>query len=210
MPAIPRVSKLRSAMSTNPIPLLSEQEYLDQERKASFKSEYFGGETFAMGGAKRAHNLIVTNLIRVLSNALLDGPCEVYPCDMRVQIEATGLYTYPDVVVACDEPKFRDDQLDTLQNPTLLIEVASESTEAYDRGTKSRHYRRIPSLKGYVLVAQDRPAVESFTRGDDHTWTLREAGGLENELRIDALKLNLSMTEVYHRVQFDRPDPLVK
>lgn len=196
-------------MSTNPTPLISEQEYLDRERKATFKSEYFRGETFAMGGAKRAHNLIVTNLIRVLSNAMLEGPCEVYPSDMRVQIEETGLYAYPDVVVVCDEPEFRDGQLDTLQNPTLLIEVASESTEAYDRGTKSEHYRRIASLKGYLLVAQNRPAVESFTHGDDQTWTLREAAGLDSELRIDALGLSLSLAEIYRRVQFETTDPRI-
>src|ERR1700750_1609066 len=123
-------------MSTQPNRYLTPEEYLSIERKAEGRSEYLKGEMFAMVGASRAHNLIVTNLTRELSQQLKGKPCEVYPNDMRVRIPAMGLYTYPDVVVACGTPLFEDDHVDTLLNPTLIVEVLSESTESYDRGKK--------------------------------------------------------------------------
>jgi Uma2 family endonuclease len=124
-------------MSTAAKPYYTEIEYLARERRAQYKSEYYRGEIFAMAGATREHNLIVGNLVRALGNQLANGPCEVYPIDMRVRLPS-GLYTYPDVTVARGEPKFLDDEFDTLINPTVLVEVLSASTEAYDRGTKAR------------------------------------------------------------------------
>ena len=120
------------------------QEYLALERKSETRNEYYNGEIFAMAGASREHNLIVGNLLRDIGNQLEDRPCESYPSDMRVSIEATGLYTYPDVAVVCGEPRFQDREVDTLLNPTVIIEVLSPSTEAYDRGVKFRHYRAHP------------------------------------------------------------------
>jgi Uma2 family endonuclease len=123
-------------MSTAPSRRLTEAEYLAIERQAETKSEFYNGEMFAMAGAKRNHNLIVTNLVRELSQKLRRKPCEVYPSDMRLKVGKTGLYTYPDVVVLCGEPRFLDDEVDTLLNPTLLIEVLSESTASYVRGVQ--------------------------------------------------------------------------
>src|SRR6058998_2791858 len=106
-----------------------------------------------MSGGSREHNLIVTNIVRELSAQLKGRPCEVYPSNMRFKVSATGLYTYPEVAVACDDPRFEDDVLDTLLNPTLIIEVLLDSTEAYDRGPKFAHYRKIESLIEYILVS---------------------------------------------------------
>jgi Uma2 family endonuclease len=107
-------------MSSQPHQLLTAEEYLVLERQAETKNEYFGGEVFAMAGASRLHNLIVANIIRVLGNQLLEGPCNVYPSDMRVKMSKLNKYTYPDVVIACDEELFEDAQGDTLLNPIII------------------------------------------------------------------------------------------
>jgi len=179
-------------------------EYLDLERAAERKSEYFNGEILAMSGANREHNLIVGNLLGELIEKLHKGPCEVYPSDMRVKVDLTGLYTYPDVVVVCDEPQFEDEHGDTLLNPTLLIEVLSESTEKYDRGKKSSHYRRLTSLKEYLLVSQEEPHLEHYARRDDDHWLLAEATGLEAHLELPALQATIALAEVYARVSLEK------
>lgn len=193
----------RFAMSTQPVPTLSPADYLVIERVAAYKSEFYRGEMFAMAGASREHNLIVGNLVGELRQKLRNGPCEVYPSDMRVKVDATGIYTYPDVVVVCDKPKFEDEQVDTLLNPTLLIEVLSESTESYDRGKKSGHYRQLPSLKEYLLVSQDEPHLEHFARQDDGHWLLAEATGVDASIPLPVLDTELALSEVYSRLTFD-------
>ena len=149
-------------MSTLPTPRLTPAEYLALERSSEIKGEFFDGEIFAMAGASREHNLVVGNLLRELGNLLRNGPCEVYPSDMRVRCP-NGLGTYPDVSVACD-PLFEDDREDTLVNPVVIIEVLSPSTEAWDRGTKFLSYRGLSSLREYVLVSQDRRLIEHYVR----------------------------------------------
>src|SRR5215211_8263317 len=144
--------------------LLSPEEYLAIERKSEIKHEYFAGEVFAMVGASKRHNLITANIIRLLGNQLADRPRNVYPSDMRVKVSATGKYTYPDVVVACDEEQFDDEEKDTLLNPVVIFEVLSESTEAYDRGKKFEQYQQIESLTEYVLVAQEPHRIEQYVR----------------------------------------------
>ena len=123
--------------------LLSPAEYLAGERASSVRHEFFAGELFAMAGASWEHSLIKDNLARELGNRLLDGDCRVVTSDLRVKVDATGLYTYPDILVVCGEPAFEDQQFDTLLNPRVLVEVLSETTEKYDRGTKFRHYRQV-------------------------------------------------------------------
>lgn len=195
-------------MSTQPVRRLSPAEYLAIERAADFKSEFYAGEMFAMAGASRKHNLITLNVGAELRSALKNRTCEVYPSDMRVKVEATGLYTYPDVVVVCDPPEFDDQHADTLLNPTVLIEVLSDSTERYDRGRKSGHFRRIPSLKEYVLVAQNEPRIEHFARQAGEHWLLTDAAGPDAVLELPALDCKLSLAEIYARVEFDPADPL--
>ena len=134
-------------MSAVPKPFLTPQEYLARERRAETKSAYLRGEVFARAGASRKHNLVWTNVAAELRQRLRESDCEVYQSDMRVKVSPTGLYTYPDVTVACGEPQFEDAEVDTLLNPKVVVEVLSPSTADYDRGGKFTHYRRLPSLR---------------------------------------------------------------
>jgi len=175
-------------------------EYLALERKAAFKSEYHDGFITAMAGTSRQHNLIALNLGGEIRSQLKDRPCEAYVSDMRVYIDRTGLYTYPDVVAVCGEPQFLDNEVDTLLNPTMIVEVLSPTTEDYDRGTKFLHYRRLPSLREYVLVSQDKVLVERFTRqGDD--WLLTELTQIDDTLRLASIACELPLREIYAKVK---------
>jgi Uma2 family endonuclease len=188
-------------MSTVPKRLLSPQEYLALERQAEFRSEFFQGEMFAMAGAKYPHNRVKENMARNTGVQLGVGPCFVLSSDMRVKIEATGLYTYPDVIVICDDPQFEDEVRDTLLNPRALVEVLSDSTEKYDRGTKSRHYRQIPSLQEYVLVAQEEPLVERYVRQPDDSWLLTEFAGLDKTFVFASVPVRIPLAEIYRGVE---------
>ena len=153
-----------------------------------------------MTGASREHNLIVTNVVAELRQQLKRRPCQVYPNDMRVKVDASGLYTYPDVVVACGETRFEDEQVDTLLNPTLIVEVLSASTEAYDRGEKFEHYRKLGSLAEYLLIAQDRPHLEQFVRQPDGHWLLSEWHGRDSVARLPSNDATLALAEVYDKL----------
>jgi len=180
----------------------SPQEYLARERTSPIRHEYDNGEIFAMAGASRRHNLIAENLSREIGNQILDRPCEAYSSDMRVWIEATGLYTYPDFVVVCGEPRFQDSDLDTLLNPMVVAEILSATTEAYDRGVKFGHYRRIPSLREFVLISQDRMLVERYTRqGED--WLLTELTRPDQVLRLESIGCEVPLSRIFAKVQFD-------
>jgi Uma2 family endonuclease len=174
-------------------------EYLAWERSSPERHAFFDGEIFAMAGASFEHNEIVGNLVRELGNALRDRPCDVTPSDLRVHVPATGLYTYPDVTVLCGDPLFEDAARDTLLNPTVLVEVLSESTEGYDRGKKFRHYRSIATFREYVLVAQDAVSVERYTRGDDGVWSLHESGAGER-LVLASIGCEIAVDEIYLKV----------
>jgi len=189
-------------MSALAKPRLTPEEYLARERKAEFKSEYFAGETFAMAGAREPHILVVTNLVRELSSQLESRPCKVYSSDMRVRVSPTGLYTYPDVTVVCGRPQFEDEERDTLLNPTVLVEVLSESTQKYDRGKKFDHYRRIKSLREYVLIAQDECRVERFERRQNGNWLLSVMARMEDTLKLSAIGCELPLSEIYAKVEF--------
>jgi Uma2 family endonuclease len=176
------------------------EEYLARERQAPCKSEYHAGEVFAMAGASRWHNLIVTNVLRELSLQLKGRSCTTYPSDMRVKVSPTGLYTYPDITVVCGEAQFEDNQQDTLLNPTLIVEVLSESTEAYDRGGKFAHYRKLESLMEYVLIAQTKPHIEHYVRQPDTRWLLAEAERLPDTIHLPSIDCHLALAEVYDKV----------
>src|SRR5580658_8192762 len=166
-------------MSTLPKSRLTPEQYLEIERKAEFKSEYYQGEMFAMSGAKVAHILITTNALGHLFRQLEGKPYRVLNSDMRVCVAPNGLYTYPDLVVACGEFQFLDSTLDTLLNPTVIIEVLSESTEAYDRGQKFKLYRSLGSLAEYLLISSREVSTELFTRQPDDKWLLSTKSSLE-------------------------------
>ncbi len=180
----------------------SAEDYLAMERNHPEKHQFFDGEIFLMGGASPTHNLITTNIIGELRFAMKHQPCRVYANDLRVKVDPSGLYTYPDVVVSCGEERFDDEQKDTLLNPIVLIEVLSESTEAYDRGGKFAHYRQLDSMQHYILVSQTEPLVECFSRHTDEGWLFSEARGLDATLSISSLECQLALTEVYAKIAF--------
>ena len=187
-------------MSGQPHTRYSPQEYLALERKATDKSEYFNGEIFAMSGAGEEHNLMVMNIAASLHNQFRGRPCKVYANDMRIKVSPTGLYTYPDVVAVCEDAQLEDAHLDTLLNPTVLIEVLSRSTEAYDRGEKAEHYRRLPSLAEYLLVSQDKPYLEHYLRQPDDRWLLSEISDMHALVSLPAIAGTLALAAVYDRV----------
>jgi Uma2 family endonuclease len=186
---------------------LSEAAYLEQERNAEVKREYFAGETFAMAGASERHNLLVANLIFQFKLAFQGGPCRAYPSDMRLKIEESGLYTYPDVMVLCEETRFADGEGDTLLNPLVIAEVLSDSTERYDRGVKFGHYRKIPSLREYLLVSQNFPKIERYFRNPSGNWELRETDDAHPALALEAVDVSLHLDAVYDGIPFDSPPP---
>jgi Uma2 family endonuclease len=189
-------------MASNPKTFITPEEYLELERKAEFKSEYFNGEIFAMGGASPRHVLIVTNLVVGLGTQLRGKPCGVFSSDLRVKIPATGLYTYPDVVVLCDKPQYDDKQKDTLINPTVIVEVLSKSTKDYDRGEKFEQYRSIESFTEYILAAQDKFHVEHFARQTDGSWLLKETNNIEDSIKLDSIGCELQLADIYANYDF--------
>src|SRR6266446_5235671 len=181
---------------------LTEAEYLEIERGAESKSEFFDGEMFAMAGGTPQHSLIATNLAAEFNNRLKTHPCIPYNAALRIKIEGTALFTYPDLSVICGPLQFAEGTDDTVVNPTLLVEVLSDSTEAYDRGKKFEHYRQIGTLLEYLLVSQKEPRVEQFMRQADGHWLLNEAAGLEAALELPSLRISLSLAEVFAKVNF--------
>jgi Uma2 family endonuclease len=180
-------------------PYLSEKEYLQEERKASFKSEYYKGEVFAMSGASKEHNKITGALIGQLFGHLKDKSCSVMPSDIRIYNPLNTLYTYPDVVVSCEDEKYSDEEFDTLLNPTIVIEVLSKTTQDYDRGTKFALYRSIPSLKNYMLISSLEHSIEVYTR-DGEQWILTTATGKEDELYLSAIDYRFKLKDMYVQV----------
>ena len=178
---------------------ISPEAYLEMERKAETKSEYINGCVLAMAGASRRHNQIVFNLARIIGNQLENRPCAAYVGDMRVKVRETGMYAYPDLAAVCDEPEFEDAQVDTLLNPSLIVEVLSASTEVYDRGEKFAHYRRLSSLSEYVLVSQDKVRVELFSR-QGKKWVFSEYAGARDRVVLASVKCEMTLQEIYDKV----------
>jgi Uma2 family endonuclease len=189
-------------VSTQPHRLLTPEEYLAIERDVPTKHEFYRGEMFAMSGASREHVLIGGNIFAALHGQLANRPCEAYASDMRVKVSPTGLYTYPDVVVTCQKPRFEDKQFDTLLNPQVIFEVLSKSTENYDRGDKFEQFRQIDSLREYILVAQDRPHVEHYTRQESGQWLLADVSDMAAELHAVTIGCQIKLADVYAKVEF--------
>jgi len=177
--------------------LVSEEFYLEEERKALNKSEYYKGEVFAMAGATKAHNRIVASIITAIGQFLKGKNCHYYPSDLRVHNSDNTLYTYPDVTIVCGKEEYLDNELDTLLNPTVIIEVLSPSTENYDRGTKFKLYRSIPSLKNYILVSSTEYAAEVFTRKDNDEWLLNTTKEKNGHIHISAINYDLLLSDIY-------------
>lgn len=184
---------------------LTVEEYFAIESKAERKSEFFNGEMFLMAGASREHNVLTRNLTAELHNRLREGPCQVFVADQRVKVDRTGLYTYPDLLIVCGTPEYAPEDRDTLTNPKVVIEVLSNSTEKYDRTTKFRQYKQLPSLMEYVLVSQDEPLVERYARLADGTWAQSDFVGLEATLSLVAVPASVPLADIYLGVEFPAP-----
>jgi Uma2 family endonuclease len=194
-----------------PKPIMTEGEYLAFDRGAEERHIYVDGEVFAMAGESGEHADIVTNIVVSLANQLRDGPCRVRSGNSRVRSgplpkslrRRAGLYSYPDVFVICDEPQYLDEHRDVVLNPKVIVEILSESTEAFDRGGKFTRYQEYnPTLSDYVLVSQDQPQIEHYHREKDGTWKYQRHRGLKAMIKLTSVKCVLKSKEVYRRVAF--------
>jgi len=189
-------------MSFRPTTFVSPEEYLEQERLADCKSEYFQGEVFAMAGASPRHVWIVANIVAEFRQQLKGKPCRVSASDLRLRVTPGGLYTYPDVMVICGDAQFADDQKDTVLDPVLIVEVLSESTRDYDRGRKFQHYRQLPSLIEYLMIEQDQPHIEHLTRQPENHWDFVELDDLAQSIELTSIGCVLPLTEVYDKIEW--------
>jgi Uma2 family endonuclease len=178
---------------------LSPEEYLALERNAEFKSEYMDGVIYAMAGASERHNLVVANIIIALGGQLKGHPCRVYPSDLKVRTSNSKGFFYPGVSVVCGEIEFADDEQHVILNPTLIVEVSSEATAAFDRGKKFLSYQQINSLQEYLLVSQEEILLESYKRQGNDTWLYTKITGLEGKLTLPSIECELALKDVYDK-----------
>lgn len=178
------------------------EEYLALEEKAEYRSEYDNGEILAMSGGSFNHARIIGNINRALG-VKLDSHCESVTTDVKVQVENYRKFYYPDVLVVCGRPVFYEKRNDTITNPVLIVEVLSDSTEAKDRGEKMLAYRTLDSLQEYILVSQSKPIVEQYTKTADGNWIHKATIGLKSAVRFESVEVELSLEEIYQRVEFE-------
>lgn len=183
--------------------VLTPAQYLAEERRREEKYEYEDGKLIQKGGASKIHNRITRNILAFLWNILRQqGGYEAYSTDLRVHTPLEEKYFYPDIVVSQGEEQFLDDELDTLLNPLILIEVLSPFTEARDRGVKFEAYRSIPSLQEYLLVSQDAYRIEGYYRTEEGQWVIAEpVHGVENSYNFRSIELELPLSEAYFKVK---------
>jgi Uma2 family endonuclease len=184
---------------------IGEDQYLELERRSDTRHELVNGVMVAMAGASFRHNEVVANVLATLRVLLRGKGCRAVGSDQRVHVPETGLFTYPDVTVVCGKPEFHPKDPDTLTNPRVILEVLSDSTEAYDRGAKFAHYRSIPSFVEYVLVAQDALRVEHFRRLETGQWLLTVYRGENARVELLALGCDLPVGELYEGVELEGP-----
>lgn len=180
---------------------ITPEEYLALEERADHKSEYYNGEMFAMSGASNNHNLITGNVHAALHQLLSKRPCRTYVNDMRLLTSPKGLYTYPDVMVVCGKIEFAPKRDDTVMNPVVIVEVWSDSTQAYDRGKKFALYRQIPSLKEYVMIDQTQPYVEHYRR-EGHFWVFEALETIDAILTLPALECEIPLAVMYEKIEW--------
>ncbi len=190
-------------MTALPDRLWTPEEYLAFDRSAPIRHEYLDGSVYAMAGARLHHNLIVSNTIAALISGLGGRPCMVLASDQRVSAAKAKMYAYPDISVVCGAPRYDREQGDVLYNPTLIVEVLSPATEMFDRTVKFQRYQTIESLREYVLIAQDRPLVEVYTRQADERWLIGYGRASDAVVILEALGCTLALADVYRLVDFD-------
>ena len=197
-------------MSAQPKPFYTPEHYVELERKAEFKSEYLSGQIFAMAGGSPKHSALISNVNGSAWSRLRGSSCQVYNNDLRITIMQTGLKTYPDVTVVCGEAHFHPLDKDSIINPTVLFEVLSPTTEAYDRGEKWAHYQQLDSLQEYILVSQHKAQVEHYVRQDDGSWKFTAASDLGAKIPLPSLGCELLLAEIYDRVTFEESSPIAE
>ncbi len=191
-------------MATTVANFVTPEEYLERERQAETKSEYLNGKIFAMSGGSADHSLIAVNLAAEFRQALRSGNCRSFSSDLRLRVNSSGLYTYPDVMVICGKPEFADDRRDTVTNPIVIAEVLSASTQDYDRGHKFQLYRALPSLAEYLTISQDEVHVEQYTRQPSGQWLLSETNDPGATIHLPSLHIDLPLSGIYEKVDFSR------
>jgi len=185
------------AMATRPVTKITEEEYLRLERAAEYKSEFIGGEVFAMPGGSFRHSVLAAKWITDFNVRLQGQSCIVFSSDVRVRTPSTGSYVYPDVSVVRGKPVAHAGSDDILTNPTVIVEVLSPSTSDYDHGTKFDLYREIPSLSDYVMVHTDTVQVDHFARQPDGSWILREYRGEDSTISLNSIDCTIRLGDVY-------------
>ncbi len=180
--------------------LLLPEDYFDAEETSEIKSEYYHGEIFAMTGASFNHNIIAWNILAALHETLSHTDCFAFPSDMRIQVDEAKHYTYPDISIVCKDIAFAKGRDDTIKNPMVIIEILSDSTKAYDRGMKFTAYRKLPSLRDYILINQYRCQIEYFHKTGLNRWESEELNGIEEILNIRSVSIGLPLKSIYHRV----------
>lgn len=183
------------------------EQYLEMERATLERHEYIDGHVYAMAGESLNHSRICVNLSREISTQLRGRPCEALSPNMKVRTQASGLFSYPDLSVVCGEPLFHDRYRDVLLNPQAIFEGLSPSTENYDRGTKFIRYRAyLESLTDYVLITQETPLIEHYSRQPNGGWLLTTVRGLDGVLELPNIGCELRLSDIYERVEFPPPD----
>jgi Uma2 family endonuclease len=181
---------------------ISQEEYLEMERAALEKHEYYQGEIFAMSGASLKHNEVFSNLFGEIQGKLKGKNCKPYGSDLRIHVPKNSLYTYPDISIICDKANLTDDKFDTATNPAVIIELLSKSTRNYDRFEKFSLYRDITSLKEYILVDTQKIHIENYVRNANNTWQLTDYNVISDNLIITAVNISVSIADIYAGLSF--------
>jgi Uma2 family endonuclease len=185
------------------------EEYFDLELSSDGRCEYWNGEIFSMSGVSESHAQIEVNLIASLRTRLRERPCRVFPANMRIHVPTLPPYRYADLSVVCGQPAFeKTGGVDVLANPVLIVEVLSETTEAYDRGDKFTHYKSIPAFREYLLIAQHRPHVTQYVKQEDGTWSYCEINDLAATIALPSIDCVLGLRDIYQDVHFPAAPPL--
>jgi Uma2 family endonuclease len=182
---------------------ISIEDYITAEETALEKHEYYKGEVFAMAGAGIPHNRIVRNTSTEIDNFLKGKSCEIFPSDLKIYIEANSLFTYPDLTIFCEPVKTYKNRSDVATNPIVIIEVLSKSTQDYDRGSKFKLYRDLPSLKEYILISSIEVLVEKYIKQSDNKWQFTACNKVEDKFAIESIGLDIEVNTLYRGVVFE-------
>ncbi len=186
-------------MLSQPLTRVSEEEYFALLRESTQKLEYHDGEVVAMAGAQLPHNVLASNLMRLLGNCLIEGECLVLNSDMLVHLADCNKYVFPDLVIVCQPPVLTSRYgLDTLKNPEIIVEILSDSTELTDRTEKFDCYKRIASVREYALVSSKKKKVEVFRRTATNEWLLHDYAPPEATVKIGTCEFRFE--ELYRKV----------